>query len=61
MGIFIIRSRGHTNEQLAANLMQAWNEFDAKTLNGTWGILHVVYRSILRSKGADRGTISPTM
>jgi hypothetical protein len=57
---FNIRSQCHTNEQLIANVMQAWDEFDSNALERAWGILHEVYRCILRSKGANTYAIPHT-
>jgi hypothetical protein len=51
---FDLRSKSNTPQQLMDTVRQAWQEYDADTLERCWGHLFAVYREILADKGDNQ-------
>ena len=43
----------HTPKDLVDAVREAWNAYDSKTLDGTWGCLISTYQRILNDKGGN--------
>jgi len=46
-----LKNNGQTTDLLSERVMEAWNSYDANTLERIWGVQYEVYREIMKNKG----------